>query len=300
MIDVLEVSNDTTFATAVNATTTVAGLLSVLGCIFVIFSLVYLQKLQQQFWRLLLSLSVVDLFTDGTMMYSSVGQLLPGYARHEIECHIQGFLVVVFCQVGTIYVLVITIWIYRASTNKDQADWTWKTELAVHSLVWVFPLTLGIIPLLEVGGISYTPNDTSWCWVNGDPIYARFVLFYANNWANIIMIIVLRVLVWRHNLNNEMMDFIQPDRGTPVFNHLFWYPLTWVIIWLPATMNGVVQVFVGEFPALTFFHCLFVPLQGAVNAVIFVSTTNLMTPFKNRWYSNGEYLYLKSVNTGIV
>jgi len=257
-----------------------------------------LRKLNQQFWRLLLYLSIADFFSDGAMLYGTVGRLLHGYVKSQLECDIQSFLIEVFFQVGTIYVLVITIWIYRASTNKDKTDWNWKTELMIQLVVWLYPISLAIIPLSGVGGIRYSGSDTTWCWVDGKPIYARFVFAYINNWSSILIIIVLRVLVWKKNSNNEMMEYLQPDRGNPMFRHLFWYPLTWIVIWLPGTINRVVQVFAGEYRALTFVQCLFIPLQGAVNAVIFVCTTNLIIPFKNRWQNKEEFTSFKSVNYG--
>jgi len=253
---------------------------SIIGTLFLMGALVYLRKLKgkgNSFWRFLFSLVLIDLLSALTLSYGSISLL----AQVKRECEIQGFLVQVLFQLSTLYVLVITIWIYWDTMNTSH--WSMKTEILIHTIVWIYPIALAILPLLKIGGIHYSGTDTSWCWLDEQPTYARFALFYIYNWLAILVIIGIRIFVWIRNYSQsiELIDLYSSQRA-PVFRHLFWYPMAFLAIWLPCGVNRIVQALAKDYAILTFIESFLLPLQGAVNAIVFVLTTKLILEFKNR------------------
>jgi len=229
-----------------------------------------------------------------TFIYGAISVLLHRDMNNTKECQFQGFCVQLFVLLSTTYMLVITIMIYRLSKNKE--DWSTLLEVSINCGTWVVPTILGVLPLYRVGGIHYTSSD-SWCWIDVRPTFARFVFSYVYNWSIILFIIVFRVRAWYLHRSSEMMLYLdQTDGKSRVFKQLFWYPLSWIILWIPSTVNRLVQAFHGEIFVLTFFQTVVLPLQGAANAIVFMLTSGLLEEYKKtlnarQWESNVLSLY---------
>jgi len=174
--------------------------------------------------------------------------------------------------------------IYRLSKNEQ--DWSRSLEVLINCITWLFPSILGIIPLFKVGGIHYSGAD-SWCWIDVRPTYARFAFAFIYNWTIILFILVLRLRAWYLHRSSEMSEYLNlTDGKSRVFRQLFWYPIFWIVLWVPSTVNRLFEAFYGDIFVLTCLQTVVFPLQGAVNAIVFLLTSGLLDEYKKTINSN--------------
>lgn len=52
-----------------------------------------------------------------------------------------------------------------------------RIEGVIHLFMWVVPLSIGLLPVFGVLGMSYDYGACGWCWIGKNPSYARYVSF---------------------------------------------------------------------------------------------------------------------------
>lgn len=138
---------------------------------------------------------------------------------------------------------------------------------------WIYLSCGFIIPLISaigalLGGLY--SNAVIWCWISKKHSDFRYALFYAPLWISIAFGIIFTYLGVRKVYSIEKQGMITNYKHTRTASKAFLYGLVFVITWTPGTINRVYEAIHGHSPwILVLSHCIFTPLQGFLNAVVF-------------------------------
>lgn len=137
--------------------------------------------------------------------------------------------------------------------------------------------------------ISYGPAG-SWCWVQENPSYGRFVMSYIHVWIIIAIILVVYVRVWRYMKDPPLVVMMSPEKHKTwkrLFLQLFMFPLVYVLLWIPrtliffisllvASLNRILEAFHDPVFALVLIESLCIPIQGLCNAALYGFFSNVL------------------------
>lgn len=172
------------------------------------------------------------------------------------------------------WILVFAINTYAAFAKHIRTD---RWEFGFHAAVWGVSAFFTIIPLFNQ---TYGDSGT-FCWLRTSAM--RFGVFYIELFIIFVVVIVLYLLVLKVLRDqSRVAKVIGSAKGESdaeaahrrrMEGKIKAYVLVFIILWLPAIINRVHQLFADrpEF-WLVLLHSLCVPLQGFVNSLIYAST----------------------------
>jgi len=271
---------------AIGAAALVSGSISILGACFMILSFfLFMHKLKALFFRLVFFLSIADLGCSIVMVFGAA-HLIAKQAFPEdtsFVCQIQGCLIQLFYQMANGYISMIATVLYRAIVLK-KTRMSIAAELICHILIWATAIILSLLPVKNIGGAKYA-NAGAWCWLSSSPKYARFVYLYIFVWLVIAAIIVINIWIWLNFRSLYTFTLKSPNEGTHrkvknIYRRLFMYPLAFIILWTPSTLNRVIQAFFTDMYALTLVQAVILPLSGIIDALVYGFTTVLQEDYR--------------------
>jgi len=262
--------------------------ISILGGIFVITCLVYFRKLYVgTFWRILFVMSIADILAEICMLWGGTRHL----GHFTFGCTLQAYFMVTLLNISNTYIFILSINIYRMV--KNLLDWSRCSELVINVGAWAAVSGLCLCPMFGVGGITYQESKL-WCTLHGgDKPYLRFLFSYFYVWFLMITILAIRITSWcKYSKDDETLECLDLSNNVhkeKVFRQLFWYPISWLILYIPCTLNRIIEISYGTVLALEALEATVLPLQGAVNATVFIITSGLYSDLKLFVKMQGRY-----------
>lgn len=301
-------SEDETFVLMVG--TGVCGGLSILGSLFIIFSALLFRKLDLQYWRFVVGLTLVDLLL-GICMASGALAWLAGWTFTGALCYMQGWTITFGGQASNMYILIISILIYSATVRGQEMSV--PVEIALHATAWVWGAAFAVFPFFGLDDFRYVPAG-GWCWLADEPKYARFVLLYIGSWVIIGLIIVIYLRVWLfirqqdahiakkkgllHSTvtGTESAEEVQRKKTTRA---LFIYPIASIILWILPSVSRVYEIWLPPIFVLVACRSWSYPLQGAIDAFVYGLTSGVTKDIQMWWRGERPYRLINADSVSI-
>ncbi|KAI0124372.1 G-protein coupled receptor [Xylariales sp. AK1849] len=170
---------------AISTIERVCSVLSLLGCVFIIFSFSTSKAFHKPINRLVFYASF------GNMMTNVATLIAREYLESEdsVGCQFQAFLVQMFMPADALWTLAMAVNVYLTFYFKYDAEKLRKME------VWYFILCYGI-PLIPALTFIFVSNQdqgrvygdaTLWCWVRSSWDIFRIATFYGPVWVVIVV-----------------------------------------------------------------------------------------------------------------
>ena len=263
-------------------------MLSIIGCILTIFSLIWLFRKYTEFaQRMIIHLSL------GALQMAISFIMGDFYIKSTPACTIQA----TWLQYSIWHIL---IWecliILNLLLNIVWSKSLQSYEVSVSVLGWFVPGVLAGLPFIWN---AYGPTAT-WCWIKNEWAL-RFGLFYIWNCVTFILIfvciVVMNVKLQNHvqlvSTSMDAVSFMRKEEMDRDIGTLRFYPIVYfmsIIFPLIDRIQNAVSVSSQEeyiFP-LVLLHCMFGPLKGFANAIVFLvdeRTRKLLNKrsFKDAW-----------------
>jgi len=218
-------------------------------------------------------LTINDFLSSVALAAAGINWLKQGESQGHL-CIYEAFSIQLFFLSDAFWALCIAIYLYlRVVFGKS---WKWKLEGTFHAVCFVIPLILSIPPFF---GPTRYGHAGVWCWLTAEPVYTRWVLFYAFIFAIMIVISLLYGLVIFY-IKGRMNE--QHNERRKIVVRVAAYPAVFVIVWIPGVINRM-QISIdptNQYLVLFFFHLFFVPLQGFLNAFAYGWNENLLKKYK--------------------
>ncbi|KAG8938374.1 hypothetical protein FRC03_007310 [Tulasnella sp. 419] len=235
------------------------------------------------------------------------GKVTPG-----ITCTAQGVLQHAG-EVGTsLATLAIAIYTFKSLLFRwtvHPTDRPWLMPLAVFGLISLFQLLMTLIPAV---GIYDDPEKPFygvagyWCWITadypGERLGLEYVIFWFVALVNIILYIPLFLalrgnlvvrppinptrwricsVTWRSVRYEDTWSLTSAARFDKVALQMLAYPIVYIFLILPASINRWASPKVSNWPsAMSFFACFALALSGLINVILYVTTRPSLLPLR--------------------
>ncbi|KAH3765025.1 hypothetical protein Pelo_3115 [Pelomyxa schiedti] len=138
-----------------------------------------------------------------------------------------------------------------------------KKHLLACVCLWILAMVTAIIPLTGFDSITYQEGAIGTCWISASPLMARFLLFYIPLWFMIVLVGLIYVVVI------SLHPLLGPNNYTP---RQFLYPITMLIIWIPCTVNRILESIGLIVPATEYWQASVLPMWGLIDCTIYLIT----------------------------
>ena len=275
------------YCTALVYSKRVSGVLSIIGCVLTIFLVWFFKKYTEFAQRMIIHLSL------GALQLAICYIMGDFYVESSISCIVQA----TWMQFSIWHIL---IWEFLIILNL-LLNILWSKSLrsyegVVSIIGWVVPGWLAAIPFIWN---AYGPAG-AWCWIKNEWTW-RFGLWYIWDFASFIAILIC-IIVINVKMKQEFESALTTTDATAFMRKqemgrdirtLRLYPIVYflaIIFPLANRLQNAVSFATEEgyvFP-LVLLHCIFGPLKGFANAIVFVldeRTRNLLNKrsFKEAW-----------------
>lgn len=211
----------------------IASVLSILGCLFIIAMYIKFKDLRKLGFRLITILALFDL--ANTVIF-----LIPTYTSESTDdlCIFQGILINFTTLLAVFWATFITLTLY-AIVVKGYLN---IENLIKNYLIFAFiaSLLISLIPLL----IIIEESDFGTCWLykgGGSKTYRlQFLTFLIPLWAIIFVNLILYLIVFR-NLRCAVGGEAATIRRK-ISKKISMYPLIIIICYLPFTIKGIIEI----------------------------------------------------------
>jgi len=274
----------------------VSGILSLIGSLVLFVSIFVLRKYNSPFWRAIATLCFYDFVTAFII---SIGSVV-GLSYNEISsgiCTFQGVLFSIFLNGSIFNTLLISIILFLMVIGKINLRW-W-VEVLLHTYPLPVIIVVSFIPFYS--SANYTDSG-AWCWLSVDPVWARYVGVYVWTWIVMIMIIALyftmgfyiRYLDKKAAISEvKFSDLAQgkkvdQQKKNRITRDLFVYSMAFILLWIPNSINRIIQATGSSVYFLMVLECFCLPLQGFVDAVVFGVSTGAYKMMADRVVKSGK------------
>jgi len=258
------------------------SILTLIGSLFIIVSMLVFQRLKHMSARLIFSLTL------SALLDSCANLLSFSIYEHEFEqqgeCLAQA-IIMQFSQISSFaWVTVIAINLYIVTTR----SWdTSKQEKFLHIGVWLFALICTAVPFANPG--SYGPSGL-WCWITkGSGQVYRWAVFYIPLILMTLIVCVVYILIIRMLLSRtkEASEGAK-NKVNKLASRLLAYPIIFVLCWIWALINRVYDA-TATYDSffLYFMHSLSTPSFGLLNAVAYGYDPELRKLWLDCFYRHG-------------
>jgi hypothetical protein len=222
----------------------VESVIAIVANLFIIVTYARFVELRKRSFEMVLILSIWTILSNTTYL------LAPAHRPDEGQCVFQGFVLNLF-GMGTIFWTTWIAWcLYCAVVLQKQSP----SLLLMHSVTIGFSTFLSILPFFTD---SYA-RVGAFCWISAksDAGQAfRFICWYLPLWAAFLINLylhnrvskTLRNFATLSQISNGSLESQSPEtkaateRLMRMADHLQWYPLIFVIAWLPNTVTRLAQ-----------------------------------------------------------
>lgn len=245
----------------------VTSSLSLVGCLFMIFSIWLFRKYNVMSQRLILYLSIAALF-------DALGYIMGDMTPDGPTCDFEAWWLTYFDWTVLMWVCCITYNLYQIVIKHKRTD---RLEKFYHIFSWVIPsLLFSLLPLI---GDNYGPAG-AWCWIKHASVWWRFLIWYIPLFIAIIGLIGVYAYIivrLRRQLSSYQGNY-DPDAQRNVelveedIKALKAYPFIYLILSIFPLILRIHNAATAEGDdvyGLWIMTVLTAPLQGAVNAIIF-------------------------------
>eukprot|EP01121_Diplochlamys_sp_Union-15-3_P007858 TRINITY_DN2032_c0_g3_i1.p1 TRINITY_DN2032_c0_g3~~TRINITY_DN2032_c0_g3_i1.p1 ORF type:complete len:293 (+),score=3.31 TRINITY_DN2032_c0_g3_i1:55-933(+) len=184
-------------------------------------------------------------------------------------CQILGFATQYAFVVSNAYYVAVSVYSGLMIKGLITAQ-NFRFQKRYHLLIWLFPLLLAIIPLIPFSK-DVTYDRELWCWLLSNPtkgsILARIFLYYAPSIIGMFIIICVNTTT---AVNLTRIKFPSERDPKLVFRRLFFYPVAFVILFLPGMIHRCYELFNIVLPIeIMILHSIALSSHGIVNGIIY-------------------------------
>ena len=253
---------------------------SVLGSSLIIASYVLFPNLRKFSFKLVLWLSVSDLFNQAQSYFGSPVD------RH-IQCQLQAA-GMQFWSVGSFLWTAAIAFVLRSTVIEKRADIEGHYK-KMHIIIWSTAALTMLVPCWKYG-----PSG-SWCWIEADDLEGkilRFVCYYFPLWFTIgynsfCYVSVIKFLKRVQLLANSMRDgsASQPRFEMKAISRLGWYPSILIITHTFGTINRI-QNWIEPHRPLFFLYVLHVVTSssmGMLNCIAYGVNQSVRTAWCDKF-----------------
>eukprot|EP00823_Brevimastigomonas_motovehiculus_P003477 TRINITY_DN2126_c0_g1_i2.p1 TRINITY_DN2126_c0_g1~~TRINITY_DN2126_c0_g1_i2.p1 ORF type:complete len:235 (+),score=35.13 TRINITY_DN2126_c0_g1_i2:68-772(+) len=228
-------------AQALDIVVDVGSLLSVLGCLFVIFCHWKFKQLRTFANHLLFFVSI-------SHCLSSIGDILhsDSTGTSNAACVTQELLLSFF-QISTVFWSAMIAFTLNAVLLRELFSWNAiniNSKLVyMHSICWIYCTVFTILPFSTS---SYgLIDDTDTCWIKNSRTIDhawRFIQFYIPLWLSMFFSIYVFVSVWRKLKRLDANSFLLVEKNSVVAS-LHYYPLTLAVTFFSSFCESDVSIY---------------------------------------------------------
>ncbi|KAH3742962.1 slime mold cyclic amp receptor protein [Pelomyxa schiedti] len=268
-------SSDDEVLEYVKLITFLCAVLSVMGCLFIIFTSIFFKKVAWMYWRFVFGLAISDLIHATSFIVSSIFV----HSSDDLICTAQGAFTEMCDLVGNEYILMIAI--YLCVLAGRDFSLPLFLEVFLHTALWLASFIAALFPAMHALGMSYSLSPVGWCWVDGEPWYARYIMFYWLEWVLLLALVIIYTIAAirfrrRFVLKGGYRNIKQRAIVVKALRQTYMYPVMMYIIWIPCSVNRILEDVTGKTHAwAAYWEAAIVPLWGFFDALIFLFTANL-------------------------
>ena len=242
-----------------------AGCLSVIGCLFTIFLIVFFKKYKETSQRLIINLSVAAaLLASGTLIDDFV------YKEVNTLCKVQGALLTFFVWNCCLWIMTNVLSLYfKLVFHRNM----YKYEKCLTAFCWAFPVVPMLAPFISD---MYGPAGV-WCWIKNDWRW-RLADWYFLRVSSLVVFIY--VMIHMTTVMYRMRDTTAAStRAQNTLNKdiktLRVYPIVYFLVNLFPIVNRIQNAISGNEQTgyvftLLLLQAMMDPSFGAIIAVVYV------------------------------
>ncbi|PHH67563.1 hypothetical protein CDD82_1325 [Ophiocordyceps australis] len=187
------------------------SVLSLLGCIFTIFTFCSSRAFHKPINRLVFYASFGNMMTNlGTLMSTAYLRDLDSFG-----CQFQGFLIQMFMPADAFWTLAMAINVYLTFYRKFDAERLRKMEITYLIGCYGIPFipAFTFIFVKNSAGERLYGNALLWCWVSADFDVLRIAIFYGPVWVTILITFFIYIRAGRtiYEKRKQLHDFVSSD-----------------------------------------------------------------------------------------
>lgn len=251
------------------------GVLSMIGSLFIVVCYLVFKDLRSFAFTLVFWMSLCDFF-------ASIAKVMgDGANSGPLACHFQSIMMSFAELASVLWAGSIAFTLHKAYLQGVPAFSGSQIIVMApryHAVIWSVVLLLVLLPL----STNSYGDAGGWCWIKeattADKVW-RYVQYYIILWAAWCYCIFVYVKVY-NKMHREMGQDEKSKEQRAVVLRIMFYPVILVVMWFPATLNRLVELFSGQVYGLTVLHVLFAGLYGFANALTYGATPSVKTRLK--------------------
>jgi len=206
-------------------------------------------------------------------LLDDIGFFMGGPSLDGHLCNFEAFWLTMFEWSVLLWVACLTFNIFLNAIFYKKTE---PYEKVYHAVCWALPFLIAVSPLIYHD--FYGPAG-AWCWIHKEYMVWRFAIWYGPLFVLITLLFIVHAIiivkmkrranVWEGTYSPEL------ERAKQVFEddakRLYGYPFVYLITSICPVINRIQNAVDPDHPmyALWILHCLFSPLPGAINVIIF-------------------------------
>jgi len=248
----------------------VIGIISMIGCLFVIMAYICYSSIRNRVFELIFYLMISSFFNNLSYIMNYIEEENMIITNMSL-CRTQAFIMIWSEISQQTWALLIVHSVYDKVVNFDDAAEsnrsTCMQRIRYIIFGFIYPLSLAIIGLV----CNFLGPSGKWCWINtvtDDKFgYAYGFIIYIIIWSSIFAELIFTCLIIRF-LNKTYAG----ERLVIVsrfMNKLITYPIIHIVCFIPATINRIISLIFGNIPVFQLLALIFLTLQGLAYAITY-------------------------------
>lgn len=246
--------------------------LSILGSTYIIVTFIRGRKSESFNSSLVVGLCSIDIFASISFALGPSAVPIPAL------CQVQAFVIQMFA-LASVFWTACMAWNLHSWFCGKVPESKLRKRLPLYIGLSLFPPFCSAVGLAAADDFD---DAVLWCWIDVDHQGLRFALFYA--WVvlawSYVSYVSIKVRSEAQHRSEEAGGSSAAQKAEKIIvRKLYQYMLVFVIIWLIALINRIVNAAGSVVFALTLLQQIFVPIQGFLNALVY---GNLLEPLLSR------------------
>eukprot|EP00462_Mataza_sp_D1_P018222 CAMPEP_0175143112 /NCGR_PEP_ID=MMETSP0087-20121206/13232_1 /TAXON_ID=136419 /ORGANISM="Unknown Unknown, Strain D1" /LENGTH=293 /DNA_ID=CAMNT_0016427107 /DNA_START=14 /DNA_END=895 /DNA_ORIENTATION=+ len=268
------------------------SVVSIMGSGFIVFCYFYLKDLRTFAFRLVLMVSISDIFYSIGNFFGDAGGGDTHLGASDGFCQFQAIVISFFGLSSIFWAISIAFTLHKAFLQEAESfapNRIHEHSTKYHVICWVVPLVLTLLPLFTD---SY--GDTGgWCWIKGNQskhVAWRFFQLYIWLWLGVGYNIYVFLNI--HKKIRVIAGNMQGS-GAKMANRLKLYPVVLIVCHLFGTINAIYEAVHGGKMVyeLNLLAVIFGTSMGLFNALVYGLTPEVAAQLCNReQYASNEQL----------
>jgi len=254
-------------------------LFSFCGALLIIFCYLLFPHLRTIAFRLILFVSISDLF------YSLSG-FIPTDAASGV-CYFQAVITQYFSLSAIFWTCVIARTLHLTFLLEKNASMISDNMRWYHGYSWGIPGVLTLIPALTD---TYGESGDGWCWLTDTlaGLILRFLTFYVPLWIIVLYVCWVYYRVYQKMKanaqpppQNQTVAYQNQEPGPEgqqaeevavrkgVVRRIKYYPMVLIVCYFWASINRIFTIFVAPVFVLSILHLIGIRIRGFVNSMVY-------------------------------